>query len=95
MRTDPRAACANEKEALSLLAKHYRWTPADVKDVEVDTQANPDLGRYWIVLANAIRAGYEQTPENGFIRLQAWCAQRGLPDPFIDDCARHEKEHRQ
>lgn len=66
----------------AFLANHYRWTPADVEDIKADTRANPDLVRYWTTLATAMRAGYEQTKENNFIRLQAWCADRGMPDPF-------------
>jgi hypothetical protein len=63
------------------LANHYGWTPADIEDVKADTRANPDLVRYWSTLADALRAGYEQTPENSFIRLDAWYRQQGRPDP--------------
>lgn len=64
------------------LANHYQWTPADVEDVKAYTRDNPDMLRYWTALANAHRAGYEQTPENGYIRLHAWCKVMNLPDPF-------------
>lgn len=65
------------------LANRYGWTPADIEDIKAATRANPEpMRRYWTTLAAAHRAGYEQTPENGFIRLQAWCAEQGWPDPF-------------
>jgi hypothetical protein len=67
------------------LANHYQWTPADVEDVKAYTRENPDMVRYWTALASAHRSGYEQTPENNFIRLQHWCAQSGRTDPFGDD----------
>lgn len=66
----------------AFLANHYGWTPADIEDIKADTRANPDLVHYWTALARAHRAGYAQTPQNRFIRLQAWCAQRQQPDPF-------------
>jgi hypothetical protein len=64
------------------LANRYGWTPADIEDVKADTRANPGLVAYWTTLANAHRAGYEQTRENGYQRLHAWCEQRGMVDPF-------------
>lgn len=64
------------------LANRYGWTPADIESVKADTRANPGLVQYWTTLAAAHRAGYEQTKENGFIRLQAWCAVNGYLDPF-------------
>lgn len=73
----------------AFLANHYSWTPADIEDVKADTRANPDLVHYWANLANAHRAGYEQTAENGFIRLGAWCAERGYPDPFVENLRRN------
>jgi len=65
----------------AFLANHYSWTPADVEQIKADTRANPDLVRYWSALADAVRAGYKQTAENGYIRLRAWCDQNGRPDP--------------
>jgi hypothetical protein len=61
------------------LANHYGWTPADIEDVKADTRASPGLVDYWTVLANAHRAGYEQTPQNGYIRLVDWCDSTGFP----------------
>lgn len=66
----------------AFLANHYGWTPADIEDVKADTRANPDLVRYWTALAKAVRGGYDPSPENGFIRLDAWCRLNGLPDPY-------------
>ena len=64
------------------LANYYCWTPADIENVKAYTRDNQDMARYWTTLANAHRAGYEQTPENNFARLSEWCAQQGWSDPF-------------
>lgn len=65
------------------LASRYSWTPADVDEVKAAVRACPDTGRRYITaLAAAHRAGYEQTPANGYIRLGTWCAEQGWPDPF-------------
>jgi hypothetical protein len=69
----------------ALIANHYKWTPEDVEQVKEDTRANPDLVNYWTVLAAAIRAGYEQTQENGYIRLRDWSEQQGFGDPFTTE----------
>lgn len=67
------------------LASRYRWTPADAEEMKAAIRANPDVGRRYITtLAAAHRAGYEQTPENGFMRLAAWCAAQGWPDPCAE-----------
>jgi len=65
------------------LANLYGWTAEDIEDIKAQTRANPEpITRYWKNLAAAHKAGYEQTKENGYIRLQTWCAQNGFPDPF-------------
>jgi hypothetical protein len=66
----------------AFLANHYQWTPADIEEIKADTQSNPDLVRYWTVLAQAVRSGYEQNKENGFMRLQEWCQLQGWGNPF-------------
>jgi hypothetical protein len=63
----------------AFLANYYGWTPTEVEDVRGVTRGNPELMLYWSTLANALRAGYQQTPENGYIRLDAWCRQHGQP----------------
>jgi hypothetical protein len=61
------------------LANRYGWTPADVEEVRAAVRAHPESGkRYITTLAGAHRAGYEQTPENGYIRLDAWLAKQGI-----------------
>lgn len=64
------------------LANRYGWMPADIEEIKAHTRANPSMVRYWTLLAAAHRAGYEQTAENGYIRLQAWCTERGWPWPM-------------
>lgn len=71
------------------LANLYGWAPADIEEVKEQTHANPEaMKRYWTNLAIAHRAGYEQTRENGFIRLDEWCRRRGWPDPYTADLPR-------
>lgn len=67
------------------LANRYGWTPAEIEDVKQATRENPELVRYWRNLAVAHRAGYEQTKENGFVRLREWCRARMWPDPYTAD----------
>lgn len=68
------------------LANRYNWTPADIEEVKAHAREHPDLmRRYWSNLAIAHRAGYEQTPENNFIRLAEWCRRRGWPNPYEAD----------
>jgi hypothetical protein len=65
------------------LANRYGWNAADIEEMKTAVRANEPAGRRYIAtLAAAHRAGYEQTPGNGYIRLQAWCAEQGWPDPF-------------
>jgi len=68
------------------LANRYGWTVADIEEAKAATRAHPEQSmRYWTNLAIAHQAGYEQTPENGHIRLHAWCVQQGWPDPYAND----------
>lgn len=71
------------------LANRYGWTPADIEEMKAAVRANElDGKRYVTSLAEAHRAGYDQTSENGYIRLQAWCAMQGLPEPFSNKSGR-------
>ena len=68
------------------IANRYEWTPADIEEMKAAVRAHPETGkRYITALSAAHRAGYEQTPENGFMRLGAWCAAHGMPDPYSAD----------
>jgi hypothetical protein len=69
----------------ALIANHYQWTPADIEQVKADTRANQGLVDYWTILAAAIKAGYEQTEENGYIRLREWSQAQGFADPFTTE----------
>lgn len=75
------------------LANRYGWTPDDIEEIKAHTRENPDMARYWTNLAAAHRGGYEQTPENGFIRLAAWCAQQGWPCPYSADSRTNTHAH--
>ena len=60
------------------LANRYGWNAADIEEVKAHMREHVEPMRwYWTTLAAAHRAGYEQTKENGFIRLQAWCDLKG------------------
>lgn len=64
------------------LAAFYKWNAEDKADVrKAFTDCEPVV-RYFTILAAAHRAGYSQHAGNGFIRLQTWCIDVGLPDPF-------------
>ena len=64
------------------LAKFYGWNDDDKKEVRAAFTDCEPMVRYFTILAAAHRAGYEQHAGNGFIRLQNWCAENGLEDPF-------------
>jgi hypothetical protein len=65
------------------LANRYGWMPSDIVEMKTAIRANEDSGRRYITtLAAAHRAGYKQTAENRFMRLDIWCAASGWPDPF-------------
>ncbi|MDB5853266.1 MAG: hypothetical protein JWR22_1307 [Herminiimonas sp.] len=65
------------------LRQRYGWTDEDADEIRAALRScGASLARYFATLAAAHRAGYEQTAENGFVRLHAWCAQQGLPDPY-------------
>lgn len=60
------------------LANRYGWNAADIEEMKAAVRAHPDSGRRYIaILAAAHRAGYEQTPANDHIRLNAWCEAQG------------------
>ena len=62
------------------LANRYEWNAADIKEIKAETRAQGEpMVRYWAELAAAHRAGYEQTEANGYMRLHAWCEQKGWP----------------
>jgi hypothetical protein len=65
------------------LANRYGWTAVDIEEMRAAIRANEGNGRRYITtLAAAHRAGYEQTSDNGYIRLNAWCAEQGWADPY-------------
>ncbi|AYR23010.1 hypothetical protein [Herbaspirillum rubrisubalbicans] len=87
---------------LQYLAQRYAWNDEDKSEVRAAFTDNPEMVHFFTVLAAAHRAGYEQCASNGFIRLQAWCADQGIGDPFaagfdlpaLDAMALHlRKEH--
>lgn len=55
------------------LANRYGWNAVDVEEMKEAIRMNEEAGRRYItMLAAAHRRGYEQTAENGYLRLQDW-----------------------
>lgn len=67
------------------LRTRYPWTDDEAKDIKEALRDCQPLVHYFTVLAKAHRAGYDQNAGNGFIRLQRWCIEKGLGDPFTAD----------
>ena len=63
------------------IANLYGWNAADIEDAKAQTRASPKLMReYWTGLAAAHRNGYEQTPDNGYMRLAQWQAKNSTEE---------------
>ncbi|WP_426117276.1 hypothetical protein [Massilia sp. PWRC2] len=55
------------------VANLYGWNAADIEEAKAQTRASPaELGAYWVRLAAAHRAGYQQAKDNNFMRLECW-----------------------
>jgi hypothetical protein len=67
---------------LKYLAEYYGWNSDDKKEIRAAFTDSAPMVKFFTVLAAAHRAGYAQSVANGFIRLQTWCLEKGLPDPF-------------
>lgn len=66
------------------LANRYGWTVVDIEEMKAAVRANEDAGRRYVTtLAAAHRAGYEQTPDNHYMRLHVWCALQESSGPPI------------
>lgn len=59
------------------IATHFQWDAATINEVKVAIRETPAMMRYWMTLAKALRDGFRQTPENNWIRLHVWLAERG------------------
>lgn len=59
------------------IASRYDWSEDDIEECKQATRENPDLKTYWSTLAYSHRNGYEQTKQNGYMRLETWLANRG------------------
>jgi hypothetical protein len=73
---------ATLSDDLRYLSDYYKWNDADKVDVRAAFTDCEEMVRYFTVLAAAHRAGYSQHAGNGFVRLQQWCLDKGLNDPF-------------
>lgn len=73
---------ATFSDDMKYLAAFYQWSDEDKKEVRAAFTDCEPMVRYFTILAAAHRAGYSQHAGNGFQRLQGWCIEKGLPDPF-------------
>lgn len=73
---------ASLSEDLKYLATRYQWSAEDKVEVRAAFTDSPEMVRFFTVLAAAHRAGYEQCAANGFVRLQSWCLENRVGDPF-------------
>lgn len=64
------------------LTAFYEWNDEDKKEIRAAFTDCPPMVHFFTVLAAAYRAGYRQTAANGFARLQSWCIESGVGDPF-------------
>jgi hypothetical protein len=70
-------------EDMQWLKKRLAWTNDEFDEVKAQTKAEFDgkgtreLAEWWMRLTFALQAGYEQTEQNGFERLEAWEKRTG------------------
>lgn len=77
------------------LANLYGWNAEDVEDAKAQTRTNPgEMVPYWTRLAAAHRAGYQQTPDNNYMRLGQWL-QLHAAAPAISEQYARAREHGQ
>ncbi len=73
---------ATFSDDLKQLSAYYEWNAEDKTEIrKAFTDCEP-MVKYLVNLAAAHRAGYAQHAGNGFVRLQQWCIEKGLPDPY-------------
>lgn len=61
----------------NFLTELYGWTPEDVEEYRTLIRGSPQTMDYLATLAMAHRLGYQQTPDNNFVRLNVWLSQQG------------------
>jgi hypothetical protein len=73
-----------QKADLRYLRGYYRWSDDDAREIKLslDERGEEAMG-YYTALANAHREGYVQNEQNGFMRLDVWCAENGMPSPYL------------
>lgn len=76
---------ARLSDDLKYLSAWYGWNAEDKADVRKGFTGSEEMVNFFMALAAAHRAGYEQCAGNGFIRLEQWCAENGLGNPFIGE----------
>jgi len=68
---------------LRYLAAELEWEEVDKAEIRQAIRENPEFfEHFWTVFAHAHRLGYRFHAENGFQKLDDFCAKNGLPDPY-------------
>ncbi|SOY79955.1 hypothetical protein CBM2599_A120520 [Cupriavidus taiwanensis] len=68
---------------LRYLAAELEWDEAGKVEVRESLKANPEFfTHFWTVFAQAHRAGYRFCQATGFQKLEVFCKEKGLPDPY-------------
>lgn len=67
---------------LKYLSQYYKWGDEEKKEIKEAFRDSEPMVRFLTALARAHQAGYSQHAGNNFQRLQSWCAEKGLTDPF-------------
>ena len=66
----------------AFLANYYKWDKSDIDEIKTVVRSDKTFKKYLESLANAHKNGYQQTKENGHVRLKDWCIEKGLDDPY-------------
>lgn len=68
---------------LKYLAVELEWADEDKAEIRAALVENPAFfEKFWTVYAAAHRAGYRFNEATGFQKLDDFCQQRGLPNPY-------------
>lgn len=68
---------------LRYLAAELEWDETGKVEVRESLKASPEFfTHFWTVFAQAYRAGYRFCQATGFQKLDDFCKQHGLPDPY-------------
>ncbi len=73
---------ATFSDDLKYLAEFYQWDQSDKAEIRTAFTDCEPMVRFLTLLAAAHRKGYKQHAGNGFQRLEMWCLEKGIENPF-------------